>query len=67
MTAAEFEVLDETDAERILRWRFEVLVDVGYDAGAALELAAHTEVDLHLAADLVRRGCPYTTAMRILL
>ena len=67
MTAAEFEVLDETDAERILLWRFEVLVDAGYDAGTALQVATHVEVDLHSAADLTRRGCPPGTAMRILL
>jgi hypothetical protein len=67
MTAAEFEVLEETDAERILLWRFEVLVDAGYDSGTALQLATHVEVDLHQAAGLARRGCPAPTAVRILL
>ena len=45
----------------------EELVAAGYEAGDALLLAAHTEVDLHLAADLPRRGCPHKTALHILL
>jgi hypothetical protein len=67
MNAADFEVLDDTDAERILRWRFEVLVDAGYDSSTALELATHVDIDLHRAAELPRRGCPPATAARILL
>jgi hypothetical protein len=31
----------------------------------ALEIAVHTEVDLHWAASLVERGCPSSTAVRI--
>lgn len=67
VTAAEFEVLDEQDVERIIHWRFDVLVDAGYDPEQALRLATHVEVDLHLAASLPRRGCPSETALRILL
>lgn len=67
MTAAQFELIDETEAESILRWRFGVLVRSGYELGAALRLASHVEIDLHAAADLVRRGCPSETALRILL
>ena len=47
MTAAQFELIDETEAEAILRWRFEELVRSGYDVGSALVLASHVEVDLH--------------------
>ena len=46
MTAAQFELIDETEAEAILRWRFEELVRSGYDIGSALVLASHVEVDL---------------------
>jgi len=53
--------------ELVLGWRLEELVAAGYEAGDALLLAAHTEVDLHLAADLPRRGCPHKTALHILL
>ena len=67
MTAAQFELIDDTEAEAILRWRFDELVRAGYDVGSALMLASHVEVDLHAASALVRRGCPPDTAMRILL
>ncbi|HET6623159.1 MAG TPA: hypothetical protein VFG70_01405 [Gaiellaceae bacterium] len=67
MTAAQFELIDETEAEAILRWRFEELVRAGFDVGSALVLASHVEVDLHDASDLARRGCPPETAVRILL
>jgi hypothetical protein len=66
MTAAEFEILDEHDAERILLWRFETLVDAGYDTGSALSVATRVEIDLHEATELVKRGCPPPTAIRIL-
>ena len=67
MTAAQFELIDESEAEAILRWRFEELVRAGYDIGSALVLASHVEVDLHEATGLSRGGCPADTALRILL
>jgi hypothetical protein len=67
MTAAQFETIDETEAEAILRWRFDVLVRSGYDIGSALLLASHVDVDLHGATKLARHGCPSETALRILL
>ena len=67
MTAAQFELIDETEAEAILRWRFEELLRAGYDPGAAIVVASHVDVDLHDAATLVGRGCPPETALRILL
>ncbi len=67
MTAAEFEVLHEDEAERIIRWRFDVLSHAGYSWEEALQLATHVEADLHLAADLIYRGCPSRTALQILL
>jgi hypothetical protein len=67
MTAAQFELIDESEAEAILRWRFEELVRAGYDIGSALVLASHVEVDLHEATGLSRRGCPADTALRILI
>ena len=56
MTAAQFELIDETEAEAILRWRFEELVRAGYDIGSALVLASHVEIDLNHASALTRRG-----------
>jgi hypothetical protein len=67
MTAAQFEELDAPQAEEVLRGRFEVLVGAGYDPGNALLLASHVEVELGLAVDLVTRGCPPSTALRIVL
>ena len=67
MTAAQFEKIDETEAEAILRWRFDELVRAGFDVGSALLLASHVEIDLHYATGLLRRGCPSETALRILL
>lgn len=67
MTAAQFERLGELEAETVLRWRFEELIRSGYDAGEAMILASHVEVDLHRATDLIAMGCPAATAMRILL
>jgi len=67
MTAAQFEQLGDLEAETVLRWRFEELLRGGYEAGEAMILASHVEIDLHSAIDLVARGCPTQTALRILL
>jgi hypothetical protein len=67
MSAAELDVQIETEAERIARWRTEELERAGYAPGAAAELGARFDVDLHLAVDLLQRGCPAETALRILL
>jgi hypothetical protein len=67
MTSAQFEGLNVLEAETVLRWRFDELVRAGYEADSALLVASHVEVDLHLAVDLARKGCPIGTALRILL
>ncbi len=67
MTAAQFEKLETPEVEAVLRWRFEALVQAGYDAGSALILASHVEVDLHEATRLLERGCPPETALQIVL
>jgi hypothetical protein len=59
--------IHETEDERVARWRLEQLTRAGYDETAALVLADLVDVDLHLAVDLVRQGCPSETALRILL
>lgn len=58
---------DETEHERVIRWRVEQLAKVGYSWPAAMVIAANTHVDLHGAVDLVRWGCSPDTAVRILL
>ena len=66
-TTAELALIDESEAERVIRWRFEELVRAGYGLDEALEIAVHGEVDLHLAVDLAHKGCPPETARNILL
>ena len=63
--AAEDNVPDP--AARVLGWRIEQLIAVGFDSDAALVLALDRTVDLHDATELVRRGCPPQTAFRILI
>jgi hypothetical protein len=59
--------IPKTEDERVAHWRLEQLQRAGYDETAALVLADLVHVDLHLAIDLVRNGCPSETALRILL
>ena len=61
----EIEIVPEAD--RIARWRLEQLVHAGFEETAAVLLAAEPHVDRHLASNLLRRGCPAGTALRILL
>lgn len=67
MTAAQFEQLEEHEATEVLRWRFEVLVRAGFDLEQAAVVAAHVEIDLHEAVELLDRGCTPEIALRILL
>jgi len=67
VSATEVQELKETEAERVERWRAEELERAGYDLSAAAMLAASSDVDLHLATDLLARGCPQDTAVQILL
>ena len=57
----------EDEEQLVTGWRLEELRRAGYDERSALLLALRGEVDLHVATDLVRRGCPPATALRILL
>jgi hypothetical protein len=70
LEALETEAPEETGpdpAARVLGWRIEQLLAVGFDSDAALVLALDRSVDLHDATELVRRGCPPSTAFRILI
>jgi hypothetical protein len=57
----------ETEDERVFWWRAETLVRAGYEERLAHKLALRSHVDLHLAVDLLRRGCSPETAADILL
>ena len=67
MTAAQLEELEASEVDVVRRWRFDQLVRAGYQDEDAIELAFHLDVDLHLLTNLVRRGCPSGTAVRIAL
>jgi len=56
-----------TEQELVERWRCEALERAGYPPHAALELAARSDVDLHLAAELLAKGCSKELALQILL
>lgn len=67
MSVADLELTEETETERVERWRLEELERAGYDAAQAQVLARRPEVDLHRAVDLVEQGCAPALAIRILL
>ena len=56
-----------TEQQLVERWRAEELERAGYPPQAAFELAARTDVDLHLAAELLAKGCSTELALQILL
>lgn len=52
----------------LLAWRFEQLVDHGYEVEDAMAIARAKHVDLELARTLTaKQGCPAAVATRILL
>jgi hypothetical protein len=67
MTTTQAEQPVETEAMRIVDWRYAALVRAGYDADVAAALAQEAAVDLHLACDVLRNGCSAATAARIFL
>jgi len=68
MAATELNIFaEETEWDKVERWRAEALEKVGYDLTSALELASRHDVDLHQAVELVEAGCPPELAVKILL
>ena len=67
MTAAETRLAYDTELERIEQWRAEELERAGYSRLDANRLAERHDVDLHLAIDLISRGCDPQVALDILL
>jgi hypothetical protein len=55
------------ECDLVLSWRVSELSRAGYGDEAVVLLATAPDVDLHLAVDLIARGCPVETAVRILL
>ena len=67
MSSTELQTLEETEAERIERWRAEELERAGYDPRSAAKIAIRPDIDLHAAVDLLTRGCAPDLALKILL
>jgi hypothetical protein len=67
MSQTELNVLEDTELERIERWRAEELMRAGYGARAAGRLSARHDIDLHQAVELLEQGCPAELAIKILL
>ena len=65
MTVAERSTLEAPWINAVREWRLEELLRAGYDVDDATEIAFELQIDLHQATDLVRRGCPSATAVRI--
>jgi hypothetical protein len=57
----------DAEAELVRGWRREELERAGYPRVDAEQLSELFYVDLHLATNLIRRGCPADTAIRILI
>jgi hypothetical protein len=66
MSAAEIHI-EETEIDRVERWRTEALERVGFDPDSAALLAARHDVDLHRAIALIEHGCSAEVALQILL
>jgi hypothetical protein len=67
MGETELHVLEDTEVDRIKHWRTQELERAGYNRRAAGRLASRNDVDLHLAVELLERGCSPELALRILL
>ena len=59
--------LETAPEDPVRRWRREELERAGYPRTYAVLLSNVDEVDLHVAVELARKGCPLETALRILL
>ncbi len=67
MASIDLQTLVETESERIERWRAEELERAGYEPRSAAKIAVRHDIDLHLAVDLLGRGCSPDLALKILL
>ncbi|MBM3677876.1 MAG: hypothetical protein FJW96_08340 [Actinobacteria bacterium] len=66
MTAAQFEMLEASEAEALLRARFDTLSQWGCPLGNALVIASHVNIPVEDAVSLLQRGCPPHLVLPIL-
>ena len=55
-----------SERSKVESWRLHVLIEAGYPLSLAERIAV-SEADLHLAVEMLGRGCGYETAAEILL
>jgi len=67
VSATEVHELQETELERVERWRADELERAGYELSSVAVLATSAEVDLHQAIELLAAGCSEDLALQILL
>ena len=67
MSAADVTTRVDSELEIVEQWRHEALERAGYNMEAAVVLAASHDIDLHLAVELLERGCSQELALQILL
>ena len=67
MAVTDISLIEQSEIERIERWRAEELERAGYEPRSAGRLAVRHDVDLHTAVELLERGCPTDLALKILL
>jgi len=53
--------------DRVESWRAQELIRAGYTPSDAVALAGRHDIDLHFAVELIGQGCPYETAIEILI
>jgi hypothetical protein len=62
----EIPLWNENESAKVESWRLHILLEAGYPVPLA-ERIAGSEVDLHDAVELLRRGCAPVIAAEILL
>ena len=67
VASTEIHLVDQTEIERIERWRAAELERAGFEPRQADRLAVRHDVDLHTATELLARGCSSDLALKILL
>jgi hypothetical protein len=67
MSTMDLDILTPTERDVVERWRAGELERAGFDVRLARTLAARFDIDLHVAIELVVKGCPPELAAQILL
>ena len=55
------------ERSKVESWRLHILIEAGYPLPIAERIAVNEAVDLHVACEMLGRGCKAETAAEILL